>query len=56
MTEDGDAKQLPRLGLFSWENTLAADTRSDLTLVHGQEDGQTTEPALGLPRQEDQDG
>lgn len=39
VTEDGDAKQLPRLGLFSWENTLAADTRSDLTLVHGQEDG-----------------
>ena len=38
ITEDGDAKQLPRLGLFSWENTLAADTRSDLTLVHGQED------------------
>ncbi len=39
VTEDGDAKQLPRLGLFSWENTLAANTRSDLTLVHGQEDG-----------------
>lgn len=27
ITEDGVARQLPRLGLFSWENTLAADTR-----------------------------
>ncbi len=38
ITEDGLARQLPRLGLFSWENTLAADTRSDTTLVMGQED------------------
>lgn len=38
VTEDGETRQLPRLGLFSWENTLAADTRSDLTLVQGQED------------------
>ncbi len=39
VTTDGQAYQLPRLGLFSWENTLAADTRSDTTLVMGDEDG-----------------
>ncbi|MFN8223782.1 MAG: DUF839 domain-containing protein [Gaiellales bacterium] len=38
VTEDGAAQQLPRLGLFSWENTLAAQTRGDVTLVLGQED------------------
>jgi Alkaline phosphatase PhoX len=38
VTEDGRAQQLPRLGLFSWENTLAAPNRSDTTLVMGQED------------------
>lgn len=38
VTEDGDAQQLPRLGLFSWENTLAAYNRTDTTLVMGQED------------------
>lgn len=38
VTEDGHAQQLPRLGLFSWENTLAAQNRSDTTLVMGQED------------------
>jgi hypothetical protein len=37
--EFGRAWQLPRLGLFSWENTLAAHNRSDTTLVMGQEDG-----------------
>jgi len=36
--EDGAAKQLPRLGLFSWENTLPAANQSDTTLVQGQED------------------
>jgi hypothetical protein len=36
---DGTATQLPRLGLFSWENTLAAANRSDTTLVMGNEDG-----------------
>jgi hypothetical protein len=35
---DGTTKQLPKLGLFSWENTLAAANRSDTTLVQGQED------------------
>ena len=38
ITEDGHAQQLPRLGLFSWENTLVAANRSDVTLVMGQED------------------
>ncbi len=34
----GNAKQLPRTGLFSWENTLAANTRSDDTVLMGMED------------------
>jgi Bacterial protein of unknown function (DUF839) len=40
ITEDGTAKQLPRLGLFSWENTLVApvEASEDVTLVIGQED------------------
>jgi Bacterial protein of unknown function (DUF839) len=36
--ENGTTKQLPRLGLFSWENTVAAHNRSDTTLVMGNED------------------
>lgn len=39
VTTSGAAFQLPRLGLFSWENTLAAHTRSRTTLVMGNEDG-----------------
>lgn len=39
VTEDGRAWALPRLGLFSWENTVPAANRSDTTLVMGQEDG-----------------
>ncbi|WP_407343693.1 alkaline phosphatase PhoX [Pengzhenrongella phosphoraccumulans] len=39
VTLDGQAYQLPRLGLFSWENTQAAHNRSDTTLVLGNEDG-----------------
>ena len=35
---DGTTRQLPRLGLFSWENTIAAHNRSDTTLVMGNED------------------
>jgi hypothetical protein len=35
---DGTAQQLPRLGLFSWENTKPAYNRSDTTLVIGTED------------------
>jgi secreted PhoX family phosphatase len=30
--------QLPRIGLFQWENTIPAPNRSDTTLVMGQED------------------
>ena len=39
ITTDGQAQQLPRLGLFSWENTLAAFNDSDKTVVIGNEDG-----------------
>jgi len=39
VTTNGAAYQLPRLGLFSWENTLAAANESDTTLVMGNEDG-----------------
>lgn len=35
---DGVAHQLPRLGLFSWENTLAAPNVTDTTVVMGNED------------------
>lgn len=35
----GRAWQLPRVGLFSYENTLAAYNTSDTTLVVGNEDG-----------------
>ena len=38
VTPDGQAQQLPRLGLFSWENTLVAPTDSDTTLALGNED------------------
>lgn len=34
----GDAVQLPRLGLLSWENTLAASNTSDTTLLIGNDD------------------
>jgi hypothetical protein len=44
VTEDGHAQQLQRLGLFSWENTLAAPNRSDTTLVLGQEDAAFGQP------------
>ncbi len=39
ITADGTTTSLPRLGLFSWENTVPAANRSDTTLVMGQEDG-----------------
>jgi hypothetical protein len=39
ITLDGKATALPRLGLFSWENTVPADNRTNTTLVMGQEDG-----------------
>jgi hypothetical protein len=37
-TEQGDARQLPRLGLFSWENSTPANTGTDRTVVMGTED------------------
>lgn len=39
VTTDGVATQLPRLGLFSWENTAVADTDGSATVVIGNEDG-----------------
>jgi hypothetical protein len=35
---DGTSRQLPRLGLFAWENTKPAYNRTDTTLVIGTED------------------
>ncbi len=40
---NGVTRALPRLGLFSWENTIAAPNQSDTTLVMGQEDGGVAE-------------
>jgi len=39
VTTGGQAQQLPRLGLASWENTLVARTQSDATVVVADEDG-----------------
>src|SRR5262249_16196006 len=39
VTMSGQATQLPRLGLFSWENTVPAFNQSDTTVVMGDEDG-----------------
>jgi Alkaline phosphatase PhoX len=41
VTKDGDAAALPRLGLFSWENTKPAANESGTTLIIGDEDGPT---------------
>lgn len=38
VTSLGNAVQLPRLGLQSWENTLVAPTTGDTTLVMGDDD------------------
>jgi Bacterial protein of unknown function (DUF839) len=35
---DGTSQQLPRLGLFAWENTKPAYNRTDTTLILGTED------------------
>jgi hypothetical protein len=48
----GRAWQLPRLGLFSWENTLAAPNTSDTTLVMGQEDTSAGELWVYVGRKE----
>ena len=39
VTMGGTAQQLPRLGLFSWENTIPAFNTTDTTTVIGTEDG-----------------
>jgi Bacterial protein of unknown function (DUF839) len=39
VTDDGKAKQLPRLGLFSWESARFATTGTNDTTVIGAEDG-----------------
>jgi len=36
---NGQAWQLPRTGLFSWENTIVVPTKNDTTLLIGLEDG-----------------
>jgi hypothetical protein len=38
VTTDGQAQQLPRLGLFSWENTIVGMNKGDVTFTQGQED------------------
>lgn len=38
VTKEGLATQLPRLGLFAWENTLVADTGDRATVVIGTDD------------------
>ncbi len=38
VTTDGTAYQLPRLGLFSWENSVPAANQSATTVVMGDED------------------
>ena len=38
VTTDGQAQQLARLGLFSWENTLVGHNKGDVTYTMGQED------------------
>lgn len=48
VTDDGTAQELPRLGRFSFENTLLADTRSNTTLVAGLEDGPADASQLSI--------
>lgn len=38
VTTDGQAQQLPRLGLFSWENSVVGLNEGDTTYIQGQED------------------
>jgi len=53
VTTDGSAQQLPRLGLFSWENTIPAANRTDSTVVMGNEDAG---PNTTLPNPDDAAG
>ena len=43
VTTDGQAEQLPRLGLASWENTQLAAGTGDRTLTVGDEDGSSAQ-------------
>jgi hypothetical protein len=47
VTLDGTAKQLPRLGLLSWENTKPAATTDESTVVIGDEDAGTNAAPAG---------
>jgi len=42
VTVDGQAQQLPRLGLLSWENSVVGLNKGDTTYLQGQEDGSAT--------------
>ena len=42
VTTGGQAQQLPRLGQFSWENSLVGLNRGDVTYLQGQEDAGPT--------------
>jgi Bacterial protein of unknown function (DUF839) len=44
ITTDGRAQQLPRLGMFAWENTLVGLNKGDTTYVMGQEDVASGQP------------
>ncbi len=52
VTLDGKATQLPRLGLFSWENTIVAPTRTRTTVVMGNEDNNPGELRVYAGRKE----
>ena len=46
VTEDGQAQQLPRLGMLNWENTVPAANETDTTVVMGQDDSASGQPAI----------
>ncbi|MEJ7706910.1 MAG: hypothetical protein WKF82_06245 [Nocardioidaceae bacterium] len=50
---DGRAVQLPRLGLFSWENTVSAENQTDTTVVVGNEDDSAGQLRLYVGRKQD---
>ena len=43
---DGQAQQLPRLGLLSWENSPVGLNEGDVTYLQGQEDAGATTSEL----------
>lgn len=51
--KDGRTYQLPRLGLFSWENTLAAANQTDTTVVVGNEDDASGQLRVYVGRKRD---